>query len=92
MDNDLIELLEGEFVHTVYRSDNYMVARFKTDEGTITVTGPSFDFEKNTKYILSGSYVEHYKYGFQFNILTVEKYIATKKRSFPFLKVRLFPV
>ena len=92
MDNDLIELLEGEFVHTVYRSDNYMVARFKTDEGTITVTGPSFDFEKNTKYILSGSYVEHYKYGFQFNILTVEKYIATKKEEIvSFLKSKTFP-
>ncbi len=71
-DNQIIDLLEGEFTHIIYKSENYMVSRFKTQDATITVTGPSFDFERNEKYILTGTYVEHPRYGLQFSMLTVE--------------------
>ena len=92
MDNENIEMLEGEFTHTIYKSENYMVSKFRTDEGTITVTGPSFDYEKAERYILTGTYVDHPKYGFQFNMLTVEKYISTERDEIvSFLKGKTFP-
>jgi len=78
MENN-IEQLVGEFVLTVYRSDNYMVSKFKTEDGPITITGPSFDYERNCKYKLTGNYVDHPRFGFQFNMLTIEKYISDEK-------------
>lgn len=79
MDEELIEIIEGCFTRTIFKSDNYMVCKFETNEGSITVTGPSFDFDLNQKYLLSGSYFEHPKYGFQFNIKTIEKLMPTQK-------------
>lgn len=79
MDEELIDIIEGQFTKTIYKSENYMVCKFETDEGSITITGPSFDYEKNQKYVLSGSFVDHPKYGFQFNIKSIDKYIPTKK-------------
>lgn len=79
MDEELIEIIEGNFSRTIFKSDNYMVCKFETNEGSITVTGPSFDFDLGQKYILSGTYVDHPKYGFQFNIKTIDKYIPTQK-------------
>lgn len=79
MDDEIIEIIEGNFTKVIYRSDNYMVCKFETDEGSLTITGPSFDFDLGQKYILSGSYVDHPKYGFQFNVKTIEKCLPTKK-------------
>lgn len=79
MDEELIEIIEGSFVRTIFKSDNYMVCKFETLEGPITVTGPSFDFDLGQKYTLTGTYVDHPKYGFQFNIKTIDKYIPTQK-------------
>ncbi len=59
MNDDLIELIEGEFVHTVFRTDSYMVCRFRTEDATVTVTGPAFDYERSQKYVLTGSYSVH---------------------------------
>ena len=74
-----IEIIEGKFTKTIYKSDNFMVCKFDTCEGSITVTGPSFDYDEDQKYIISGNYVDHPKYGFQFNIKTLDKYLPTKK-------------
>ena len=79
MDEELIEIIEGNFSRTIFKSDNYMVCKFETNEGSITVTGPSFDYDLGQKYILSGTYVDHPKYGIQFNIKTIDKYIPTQK-------------
>lgn len=79
MNEEIVEILEGKFIRIIFKSDNYMVCKFETDEGSLTVTGPSFDFDLGQKYILSGIYVDHPKYGFQFNIKTIEKYMPTKK-------------
>ncbi len=74
--------LDGIFVYTLYNSNNYMVSKFETSEGdTITVTGPSVDYELYSKYLISGEYITHPKYGFQFKMLTIQKYIPTKKED-----------
>lgn len=91
MDNEIIDIIEGFFTRSIYKSDNYMVSLFKTNDGTITTTGPNFDYDLNQKYVLTGNYVEHYKYGFQFNIHTFEKYIPTQKEEIiSFLKSKTF--
>ncbi|MBR4422312.1 MAG: AAA family ATPase, partial [Erysipelotrichaceae bacterium] len=92
MEDNVIELIEGEFIHTLYKSDNYMVSRFKTDEDVITVTGICFDYEKAQKYLLSGSFVDHPKYGRQFSIITIEKAIpGNEKEVISFLSSKSFP-
>ena len=73
--------IQGVFTHTIYKSSSYMVTRFKTQDGPITVTGPSFDYEENQLYRLSGSYVDHPRYGFQFSMLTIEKILPDKKEE-----------
>lgn len=91
MDNEL-QLLEGVFTYTLYKSDSYMVSKFKCDDEIITVTGPSFDYEKDQKYIITGSYIDHPKYGFQFKMLTIEKYLPSKKDEIiSFLRGKTFP-
>lgn len=67
------EKLNGVFTKTIYKSSTYMVSLFKCEEGTITVTGPSFDIDEKIKYTISGSYTHHPKYGFQFKMTGIEK-------------------
>ncbi|MBP5279240.1 MAG: AAA family ATPase [Erysipelotrichaceae bacterium] len=73
------EVLEGYFTHTIYKSSNYMVTKFKTQDGSITVTGPAFDYEPKQQYKLTGTYVDHPRYGFQFSMLGIEKILPDKK-------------
>jgi len=73
--------IEGVFTYTLYKSNNYMVSSFLCDEGKITVTGPSVEWKKNDKYILSGDYVEHPKYGFQFSYIKFEKLLPKKDKE-----------
>ena len=81
MDKEIVKL-DGIFVYTVYKSANYMVSKFETSDGKIiTVTGNSFDYEPYSKYTISGEYVSHPKYGFQFNMFGISKYIPTKKED-----------
>ena len=80
--NENIVKLDGIFVYIVYNSNNYMVSKFETSEGdVITVTGPSVDYELYAKYSISGEYVTHPKYGYQFKMLTISKYVPTKKED-----------
>ncbi|MBR3228344.1 MAG: AAA family ATPase [Erysipelotrichaceae bacterium] len=81
MNNEMMDTINGIFVHTIYRSDNYMVARFETDDGVITVTGPAFEYTKGEKYSLSGNYTDHPRYGFQFNITSISRYIPSRKED-----------
>ena len=73
------DTIQGVFTHTIYRSSSYMVSKFKTEDGPITVTGPSFDYEEKQLYRLTGSYVDHPRYGFQFSMLKIEKILPDKK-------------
>ena len=77
--DEVIEKIIGVFVVIIYKSDNYMVSKFKTKEGQITVTGPSFDYDARQKYVLSGTYIDHPKYGHQFSIISIEKYLSDNK-------------
>ncbi len=77
--DEVIEKIIGVFIVTIYKSDNYMVSKFKTKEGQITVTGPSFDYDARQKYVLNGTYIDHPKYGHQFSILSIEKYLSDNK-------------
>ncbi|MBQ1508679.1 MAG: AAA family ATPase, partial [Erysipelotrichaceae bacterium] len=91
MADELLEEISGVFAHVIYRSESYMVSRFETEEGTITVTGPSFDVEKGERYRLTGTYVDHPRYGFQFNMLTIEKELPKAKEDIiSFLSSKLF--
>ncbi len=88
--------IKGRFIHIVYQSDNhYTVARFKLydlEEKTIVVTGYLSDIEKDVIYVLQGSYVEHYRYGMQFQIVTMEKQLPTDHDSIiSYLSGPLFP-
>ena len=60
MADEIIENITGEFVHCIYKSETYLVAKFKTEDDLITVTGPYFEYEKGQKYILKGYYCDHY--------------------------------
>ena len=92
MAEELTDILEGQFTRIIFRSDNYMVSKFETSDGSLTVTGPSFDFVPDQKYILTGNYVEHPKYGFQFNMTKIEKSLPAKKDEIiNFLKSKTFP-
>ncbi len=79
MNDEVLDIIDGYFLRIIYKTENYMVCKFETNEGPITVTGPSFNFEENQKYLLTGLYAEHPRYGFQFNIKCIDKYIPTKK-------------
>ena len=81
MDENIVKL-DGIFVYTLYNSNNYMVSKFETSDGDVlTVIGPSVDYELYTKYSISGEYVTHPKYGYQFKMLTISKYVPTKKED-----------
>ena len=87
-----LEKLSGYFTKTIYRSSNYMVSVFYSDDGPITVTGSSFDYDENAKYTLVGKYVEHPKYGFQFELISISKYVPSDKEDIiNYLASPLFP-
>ncbi|MBR4461015.1 MAG: AAA family ATPase [Erysipelotrichaceae bacterium] len=92
MEDNIVELIEGEFVHTIYKSDSYMVSRFDAGDEIITVTGLSFDYEKTQKYLLSGTFVDHPKYGRQFSVATIERLLpSNEKEVVSFLSSKAFP-
>lgn len=75
------ETLSGNFTRTIYKSNNYMVSIFNSDDGPLTITGPSFDYDKSAKYTLTGRFVDHPRYGFQFEMLSIEKFIPSHKEE-----------
>lgn len=92
MNKENLETISGAFVYTIYKSDNYMVCKFETEDDTITVTGNSFDYIKGEKYTLNGEYIDHPKYGFQFNIFTISRFIPNKEDEIiRFLSSKAFP-
>jgi hypothetical protein len=41
------DILIGYFIITIFHNNSYMVAKFKTEDDTIVLTGPFFDYDKN---------------------------------------------
>ncbi len=91
----LVEI-KGEFKNVIYHNDSsfFTVARF-VDEDTmesITVSGNFVELQKDITYKLQGDYVEHPKYGFQFNCLSYQKILPSDYDSqIAFLASPIFP-
>lgn len=80
---DEIMTITGRHKYTVYhnKENGYTVAKFTTydeNEKVITVTGHFSQLNTNDVYILNGNYVEHKKYGLQFQ---VNSYDISKKKD-----------
>ncbi len=77
--NETIEL-DGIFLKTIYKAPNYMVSFFESTDGDrITITGPCFEYEPYTKYTLTGFFSEHPKYGMQFSLVSLKRFVPSKK-------------
>lgn len=69
INDNQFETLNGVFTYCIYKAFNYAVYRFHDEiEGNIIVTGNLDDIDMDSKYTLYGRYVEHVKYGFQFEV------------------------
>ena len=72
--------IDGIFLRTIYKAPNYMVSFFECVDGDrITITGPSFEFEPYVKYTLTGYFNEHPKYGMQFSLISLKRFVPSKK-------------
>ena len=77
--------IRGHFEKVIYyRQDNgYIVALFAIAESRIdeevVIRGYMDSIDMDKQYILSGEYVEHPKYGIQFEIQNYQKLIATNR-------------
>jgi len=89
---DELVQLKGKFIRNIYQTNTYMVSVFDCEDSTITITGPFIDYDKNQIYVLSGNYVDHPKYGFQFDYVLIEKYLPSiKEEIITFLASSSFP-
>ncbi|MBR3523363.1 MAG: ATP-dependent RecD-like DNA helicase [Bacilli bacterium] len=74
--------LKGTFKQLIFSaSSGYVVGLFRIKESpedreyenkTITITGYFVDIKENENYILDGEFIEHIKYGTQFNVTKYE--------------------
>ena len=83
--NELITLT-GTFTYILFRNDEnmYTVAKFKVQdvkEKNVTVTGLIPRPETNTMYTLSGTYIEHPRYGMQFQVVSITKNLPSGKEG-----------
>lgn len=65
------EKIQGHFTYERFRSNDYAVYSFKlydSSEKLITVNGPIPEVEPHLLYELSGRYIDHKKYGIQFEV------------------------
>ncbi len=96
--------IKGEYRRSIYRSDKgYTIGIMKVEETdieemkkhigkTVTFTGYFFNLNSEDKYILTGSVVNHPRYGFQFNAESYEKVKPSDKEGVVvFLSSNLFP-
>ena len=57
-----------------------MVSFFECSDGDrITITGPSFEYEPYVKYTITGYFNEHPKYGMQFSLVSLKRFVPSKK-------------
>lgn len=75
------EVISGYFRYKLYISRDYMVYRFESEDGPITVTGPFFEADPKEKYTLKGQFVEHPKYGFQFSYTSIGIYMPSEEEG-----------
>lgn len=77
--------IEGMFKILIFQSDNfYTVAKFRLqnkEEKMLTVTGYLKEIMEDTMYRLQGRYIEHPRYGMQFEIIRYERIMPTDASS-----------
>ena len=86
MEDQKLISITGKFTYVLFRSDQtmYTVAKFRTydaSEKTVTVTGSIPVPENDVLYTLSGSYVEHPRYGMQFQIAGMSVSLPSEKEG-----------
>lgn len=77
-----MEDIYGKLAHIIYANQNngYAVISFKLEklnEKNIICTGMLYGMQKDFRYHLVGDYIEHPRYGLQFNVNSYEKCLPT---------------
>lgn len=80
--DDLITL-KGRISYILFSNESnyYTVAKFNVIDGDVSeivITGMLPNIEKNHIYEVRGNYVEHPKYGYQFNVLSFQEPLPTQ--------------
>lgn len=86
MSDDQIVTLNGKITYVLFQNEHnfYTVARFLINdekEKTITITGNMPGIEPGVLYRITGTYVEHPKYGMQFAVKYYEKPLPTEEEG-----------
>ena len=91
MDEEEI-ILKAKHLHTIFRNDTngYTVAKFVTydaNEEDFTATGYFSELNEDVLYKLHGDYVDHPRYGMQFQVAAYEKMMPNDESTL----IRYFP-
>ncbi len=95
MEDELI--IEAKLVHKIFynESNGYGVFKFVTydvEEKTFTATGSFYNVEFDYVYRLSGKYIDHPKFGIQFQVFSYQKVMPSDDESLiRFFSSSLFP-
>ena len=78
--------VKGKVVHYIYHNQEnlFTVAKFELhqiDEKEITITGYLPLLPKDIYFILNGNYIEHPRYGMQFQVLKYEQMLPEERES-----------
>lgn len=90
-------ILQAKHLHTIFRNDQngYTVAKFvtyDTNEEDFTATGYFSELNEDVIYKLHGDYVEHPRFGMQFQVVTYEKMMPNDESSLiRYFSSSLFP-
>ncbi|MDD2409530.1 MAG: ATP-dependent RecD-like DNA helicase [Bacilli bacterium] len=86
-----MNLIKGKYKKTIFESDaGYLVGLFRVYETdsqdieknkTITITGYLPNFKADETYLLKGIFIDHIRYGFQFEVHEFEKPKPDEKES-----------
>ena len=81
--------IEGKIKNIIYQNDanGYLVALFRVSKSddekylkkTITINGNFLDLKLETNTLLEGDFVNHEKYGEQFNVINYEYVLPTEE-------------
>lgn len=72
--------LAGKITYVIYKNNDFLVAWFETVEGErIKITGNMFGIEEKEKIIVRGEWVNHQRFGKQFQVKEWERPIPTTK-------------
>ena len=96
MDEEEI-ILKAKHLHTIFRNDTngYTVAKFVTydaNEEDFTATGYFSELNEDVLYKLHGDYVDHPRYGMQFQVAAYEKMMPNDESTLiRYFSSSLFP-